>query len=173
MTHALDRRTFLRTVGASAAGGALAAGACQPILAAGSAEGPQTPKFRFVQWNDTHVQSPLRDRDGPALQTYARANEKLQWCVETVNRELKPDFVLGLGDLIHGERLDRLPLDLEQFQTLTKPLQAPLYPTPGNHETVQQEGHPDYERAYRAVFGDALTCMRTGSKCASSSCPPN
>jgi 3',5'-cyclic AMP phosphodiesterase CpdA len=154
MTHLLDRRSFLRTVGVSVAGGALAAGACQPILATGSAEGPQTPKFRFVQCNDTHVQSPLRDCDGPQLQTYARANEKLQWCVETLNRELKPDFVLGLGDLIHGERLDRLPLDLEQFQTLTKSLQAPLYPTPGNHETVQQEGHPDYERAYRAVFGD-------------------
>lgn len=74
--------------------------------------------------------------------------------MDTVNQELKPDFVLGLGDLIHGERLDRLPLDLEQFQTLTKSLQAPLYPTLGNHETVQQEGHPDYERAYRAVFGD-------------------
>jgi len=151
MTHLLDRRCFLRTAGASVA---VAAGAWRAIPTAAAAEGPQTPKFRFVQWNDTHVQAPLRDRDGPQLQTYARANDKLQWCVETVNREIKPDFVLGLGDLVHGERLDRLPLDLEQFQTLTQSLQAPLYPTPGNHETVQREGHPDYERAYRAVFGD-------------------
>ena len=111
--------------------------------------------FEFVQINDTHVQSPL----GVAGElkpphTYARANDKFTWWVDTVNCQPQPDFIVAIGDLVHGGRLDRLPGDFDQLKQLLKPLEPPLYTTLGNHEVVQNEGNPEYERAYRKMFGD-------------------
>ncbi|MCY2987245.1 MAG: hypothetical protein NTY19_05175 [Planctomycetota bacterium] len=69
MTHALHRRAFLRVAGVSMAGGALVAGVWQPIPSADSNGALSPPKFRFAQWHDTHVQSPLCDRDNPQRQS--------------------------------------------------------------------------------------------------------
>lgn len=130
-----------------------AAAIWRPIPRSWAVVNEDRPQFSFVQLNDTHVQSPLVAPD-PNLETYARANDKLRWCVEEINRAPQPDFVLFIGDLIHGERLDRLALDLGTFQELTKPLVPKIYPTLGNHEVVQQEGDPKHEQPYRQVFGD-------------------
>jgi predicted MPP superfamily phosphohydrolase len=126
----------------------------QPIPAARAAGEERAPRFRFVQLNDTHVQAPLRPEDDPRITTYPRANEKLRHCIEELNTTIRPDFVLAIGDLIHGESRARLAIDLEMFRSLAKPLTAALYPTMGNHDVVQREGSPEYERAYRECFGD-------------------
>ena len=91
---------------------------------------------------------------GADIGGYKNANEKAQWVVEEINRQPRPGIVLGIGDLVHGERLEQLPKDLAAFQEILKPLQVPFYPVMGNHEIIQQEGNPRYEKAYRDVFGD-------------------
>jgi len=149
---AASRRAFLKASTAGVA--AISAWQSIPTISLAHEAGP-TPRFSFVQLNDTHVQRRLSEKDNtPELRTYVRANEKLSWWVEAVNRQPRPDFVLGIGDLIHGNRLDRLAVDLEVFQELMQPLRVPFYPNLGNHEVVQQEGSPEYEGPYRKVFGD-------------------
>jgi predicted MPP superfamily phosphohydrolase len=149
MPTRMDRRVFVRNAGAAIVGGGAAA-LGRPVVSL--ADGAAQPRFRFAQINDTHVQGPLEKNDG--IRTYAKANEKLQACVDVLNDVVRPDIVLGLGDLIHGERLDRLAVDMEAAKALLKPLRPAFYPTIGNHEIVQREGAPEYERAYRDVFGD-------------------
>lgn len=134
------------------ASGAVAA-AWQAIPARCRAD-DRPPRFRFAQINDSHVQAPLGQQDAPRIRTYPRANDKLRHCVEAINDRIRPDFVLAIGDLIHGETLARLRPDLETFRALTGSLAAPLYPTMGNHEVVQREGDPDHERPYRDCFGE-------------------
>ena len=106
------------------------------------------PLFRFAQVNDLHVQA-IEPAVKSPQQTYERANEKARWVVEAINDQtlgLRPDFVVGLGDLIHGEGLDRLAPDLRALREIIKPLQCPFYPVVGNHEVVQQERSPQYLR---------------------------
>lgn len=145
----VSRRRFL-----AAAGSAASLGWC-PIPVAGT-ESPAAgkPRFTFVQLNDTHVQAPLRKQDPPRIGTYRRANDKLRAAVAAMNDTVRPDLVLHVGDLIHGERLDRLALDLQTYRELVQPLKAPLYPVMGNHEVVQQEGNAQYEKPFREMFGD-------------------
>ena len=139
----LTRRAFLPALGIAAGGGVW-----RSIPAGGASKPEAKPRLTFVQINDLHVQEPGTDIKG-----YKSANEKAQWVVQEINRQ-PPDFVLGIGDLIHGQRLEQLPKDLAVFRELIKPLQVPFYPTMGNHEDVQREGDPVYEKAYRDVFGD-------------------
>lgn len=139
----LTRRAFLPALGA-------VVGGCvwQPIPIAAATKPDAKPRLTFVQINDLHVQEPGTDIKG-----YKSANEKAQWVVQEINRQ-PPDFVLGIGDMIHGQRLEQLPKDLAIFREIIKPLQVPFYPAMGNHEVVQREGDPVYEKAYRDVFGE-------------------
>lgn len=139
----LTRRAFLPALGVAASGSVW-----RSIPAGGASQPDAKPRLTFVQINDLHVQEP-----GTTIKGYNSANEKAQWVVQEINRQ-PPDFVLGIGDLIHGERLDQLPRDLAAFQQIIKPLKAPFYPAMGNHEVVQREGDSVYEKAYRDVFGD-------------------
>lgn len=114
------------------------------------------PLFRFVQVNDLHTQAADEHLDQTKL-SYERANEKARWLLNAINEEQLfplPDFVVGVGDLIHGEGLDRLAPDLRAFQDLIRLLRCPFYPAVGNHEVVQREGSPIYEQPYRDAFGD-------------------
>lgn len=115
--------------------------------------------FRFVQLNDLHVQA-----SEPAVtasqQTYAQANEKARWVVAAIkDRTLgpRPDFVVGVGDLIHGESIDRLAPDLEALREIIAPIPCPFYPVVGNHEVVQQERSPEYARPWCEAFGREST----------------
>lgn len=111
----------------------------------------EQPLFRFMQINDTHIDADA-GKDG-----YEKANEKAQWLIEAAasgQHFPRPDFVIGVGDLINGERLDALGPDLRLLREMLKPLSVPFYPVVGNHEVIQQEGNPAHERAYREAFGD-------------------
>ena len=120
------------------------------------ADGQLQPTVR-IRPNQRHPHPVARSERQPTTNrshTYARANDKFNWWVDAVNRQPQPDFIVAIGDLIHGGRLDRLPVDFDLLKQLLKPLQPPLYPTLGNHEVVQNEGNPEYERPYRKMFGD-------------------
>lgn len=109
------------------------------------------PLFSFLQLNDTHVLAGT-DRKG-----YEKANEKARWLAEAVASGgcfARPDFVVGTGDLIYGERIEALGPDLRLFNEMLKPWNVPFHPVVGNHEVIQQEGSPKHERAYRETFGD-------------------
>jgi predicted MPP superfamily phosphohydrolase len=113
------------------------------------------PLFRFAQVNDLHVQATEPPVRSEQQQTYKSANEKARWVVEAINGTLLPpcDFVVGVGDLIHGEALERIRPDLKTFQEIIAPLRCPFYPVVGNHEVVQQERSSQYLQPYRDAFG--------------------
>jgi hypothetical protein len=143
----LPRRRFLHTLGLAAAVGAL-----RPIPAGAALASLEAPRLRFVQINDLHVQAP----DAPeAIRTrYLKSNDKARWVIDEINRGPRPDFVLGIGDLIHGVVLEQLPRDMAVFQEIAAALRVPFYPGLGNHEVVQRQGDPRFEKAYRDVYGD-------------------
>jgi hypothetical protein len=115
----------------------------------------EKPLFRFAQVNDLHVQATEPAVQSAQQQTYKHANEKARWAVEAINGTVLPvcDFVVGVGDLINGEGLDRLAPDLRALGEILKPLRCPFYPVVGNHEVVQQERSPQYLKPYRDAFG--------------------
>jgi hypothetical protein len=77
------------------------------LLNTAVADTADRPRLRFAQWSDTHVDSHPRS-------DYRLANAKMKYLVDTVNAELqlsRPDFVIGLGDLVTGGQLAKLPTD--------------------------------------------------------------
>ena len=109
--------------------------------------------FRFIQWNDTHV-------DATQPNDYPRANQRFEYLVESLGKaagDLVPDFVIGVGDLVHGDNFPSLAPDFKRFKELTASLKVPLFPVVGNHENVQQEGDAVFEAAYREYFGEDRT----------------
>lgn len=110
------------------------------------------PLCSFLQINDAHVHAGAPGRGG-----YEKTSEKLRWLVEAAvsGRHFpRPEFVVGIGDLIDGERIEALAPDLRLLRETLKPLRVPFYPVVGNHEVVQREGNPKYEQAYREAFGN-------------------
>ena len=108
-----------------------------------------TALFSFVQLNDTHVNLP--DQTG-----YEKSNEKLQRIIESIRTQehfATPDFVLLVGDIIHGGSLDNLLPECKLARQMLSKLGCPYYPVLGNHEVMQQEGSPEYESPYKQVFG--------------------
>ena len=94
----ISRRQFLQVAGAGAA--ASLAG-CVFKAPDGNAVAAKKPLLRFVQLNDTHVSAT------PST-TYALANEKLDYLVNAINAGSHfsvPDFVIGVGDMVHGGSL--------------------------------------------------------------------
>ncbi len=145
--NGLSRRRFLHVAGLAAL--PLLRGRRARRSAACGTSG-ERPRLRFVQWNDVHLQS-----SSPTA--YRLANEKLRWLVDSLNAETMfplPDFVLGVGDMIHGGSLARLTPDFSLLKKALASLKCPFYPVMGNHENVQQEGDEQYEAAYRATFGE-------------------
>ncbi len=64
---------------------------------------------------------------------------------------LRPDFVIQVGDLIHGYTHDKKQLQREwlRFKNQISPLSMPYYPVPGNHDVVTDEA----EEVYAEVWG--------------------
>jgi 3',5'-cyclic AMP phosphodiesterase CpdA len=131
-----------------------AAMALAAVLMAGCGtltERASAPLATFLQINDLHVQAE------PEQKGYERANAKARWLLEAAASDrhfARLDFVVGVGDLVHGGRLEALEPDLRQFREMLQALPVPFYPVAGNHEVVQQEGNPRHERAYRETFGN-------------------
>ncbi|MDD4868996.1 MAG: metallophosphoesterase [Kiritimatiellae bacterium] len=139
----INRRRFLNQFVIGSAG--LLSGCAIPVRQR------KVALFRFLQLNDTHA-----DADA-GKEAYEKANEKVRWLIAAAASGQyfeRPDFVIGIGDLIHGERIGNLGTDLRLFSEMLKPLCVPFYPVVGNHEVIQQEGNPKYEQAYREVFGN-------------------
>ncbi len=146
-TFPVTRRRF---IGATAAGGPAFA------LGAAAAHPGDEPLLRFIQINDLHIQAPPQPDGLPKPGGYALANDKARWLVEAINRGRlgdRPDFVVGVGDLVHGERLDRLGPDLMQARSILDGLNCPFHPVVGNHENIQQERSPRHMQAYCEAFG--------------------
>ena len=123
------------------------------LTATQASEPNENPLFRFVQWNDVHI-----DETQPS--SYRLANEKMKYLVDWANdtkRLPRPDFVIGIGDMAHGGSLQSLAPDIQLQKRFLSDLRIPFYPVVGNHENVQQEGRPKYEAAFREAFGDDRT----------------
>jgi hypothetical protein len=111
--------------------------------------------FYFAQINDLHVQA--ADPTLPYVEPYPLANERAHWLIDAINKESfcpLPEFVIGLGDMIDGDILERLAPDQEFFSEVIAPLRCPFYPVVGNHEVVQQEHSPQHLQAYIAAYGE-------------------
>jgi len=141
-----SRRFFLKIAGSSVAIASLG------ILGSSSTRADQSddvPLFRFVQWNDLHV-------DARKPSTYLLANDKAAWLIDWINspdRASRYDFVAGIGDLIQGGNLKSLAADTEHFKRMVEGLAIPLRPAVGNHENVAREGDPIYEKSFCEAFG--------------------
>jgi hypothetical protein len=144
------RSTRRRFVHSAVAGGSAFA------LGAAAAKSDDEPLLRFIQVNDLHIQAPPQPDGLPKPDGYALANEKARWLVEAINRgrlAAWPDFVVGVGDLVHGERLDRLGPDLTEAKKILGGLNVPFHPVVGNHENIQRERSPRHMQAYIDAFG--------------------
>jgi len=142
----LSRRSFVR----AAALGTAAIATSEPGANLLASE-EETPLFRFFQWNDLHVEE-FTPSD------YHLAEEKTRYLVESLNTATHgpvPDFVIAVGDMIHGTHGQAsLAPDFAKFKALTANLSCPLYPAVGNHENLSSgEGDPTKEGPYWKVFG--------------------
>ncbi len=149
LSEKLTRRRFVRVAGVGAALGTIG----QNCLRSGQAsDESETPVFRFLQWNDVHI-----DQTQPP--GYQLANEKMKYLVQWANREDAPraDFVVGVGDMVHGGSLATLAPDTQLQKKLLANLKIPFYPVIGNHENVQREGSTEYQAAFCEAFGEDRT----------------
>ena len=64
---------------------------------------------------------------------------------------LRPEFVVQVGDLIHGYTYNEevLRREWDVFRSQIAPLTAPYYPVPGNHDVVT----PEAEKVYGETWG--------------------
>jgi len=109
------------------------------------------PLFTFLHLNDTHLSGSLESKG-----VYAGANKRLKWFIEKMNSGdlVKPDFALGLGDMINGGDLEAFaPQFLELKTNVLAKLPFPVYPCVGNHENKQRQGDDVYEKPYIDAFG--------------------
>jgi predicted phosphodiesterase len=62
--------------------------------------------------------------------------------------EMKPDFVMTVGDHIEGYTEDTLTLNKQwdEYFSIVKPLSMPLYITPGNHDITTDAAEPVYKK---------------------------
>ncbi|NLE39355.1 MAG: hypothetical protein GX621_15145, partial [Pirellulaceae bacterium] len=144
-----SRRGFVKIVAGGATLGILGARDLPWARAEESAQPGEEPRFRFVQWNDIHI-------DVTPSRATRRADEKLKYLIEWLNapeRASHYDFVLGIGDLIHGGDPESLAADTRRLKQLLGDLKIPLYPTLGNHENVGKEGDPAFESPFCEAFG--------------------
>jgi len=140
----LTRRRFLHVAGVVATG--LLGPFSRRVDAA--TETSEQPLLRFVQWNDVHV--------SPTPSAYVLANEKLDYLVNCANAGSadfsKPDFVIGVGDMVNGGFPNLTP-DFALLKATLAGLKCPYYPVMGNHESDGLEGNATHQAPYNAVFG--------------------
>ena len=108
---------------------------------------------RFLQINDLHARAPgVPDRS----EGYKGANERARWLLDAIAvQDPLPsvDWILGLGDLVHGESLAGIRADLAWFKEAVRNIATPLYPIMGNHEVRQNQGIAEWEAPFFETFG--------------------
>lgn len=109
--------------------------------------------LRFAVINDLHAQfAPAATAEAG----YAGANARAEWLLRQFERGgslADVAFVIGAGDLVHGENLPAITTELAALAERVKRLAVPFYPCCGNHEIREAEGNPAFEAPYRAAFG--------------------
>lgn len=108
---------------------------------------------RFLVFNDMHAQW---GDAAPATAGYPGAERRAEWLMAqlaTPGAFGGLDFAVAAGDLIHGESIPSIEVQLRALRTRFDRLPIPIWPCVGNHEIKQMEGNPAYEAPYRAVFG--------------------
>lgn len=106
--------------------------------------------FSFVQLNDTHLYLPVE-------KGYPKTEEKLRSVISSINVEQNfklPDFVLFVGDIIDGNKLNLLQPECEYSKMILNELKCPYYTVVGNHEVLHAEGNPRFLNAYIRNFGE-------------------
>ena len=107
------------------------------------------PLFRFLQVNDLHIQ-----HEGKG---YKDANVRASWLFNALKEERcfpKPDFILGIGDIIHGESLEGIKKEFPYLREhFLDGLSIPFYHIMGNHECEQKEGNSEYEAPFIQANG--------------------
>jgi 3',5'-cyclic AMP phosphodiesterase CpdA len=122
----------------------------EAIAAALLARAAPVPLFRFLQINDVHY------KGSTSQAGYTDANLRADWLFERIRKQdffPRLDFVIVAGDLVHGEGLDGLREELPMVREKLDGLGIPYYTVVGNHENVQREGDPVYEKPYCDAFG--------------------
>jgi 3',5'-cyclic AMP phosphodiesterase CpdA len=150
----ITRRSFLRSVAASAA--TAAAAEAWPRTKAVAA-GNDVPAFSFVHMTDIHVQPELGAVDG------------LKQCVAAINKlSPRPDFVITGGDLIMDGLAvghDRVLKQWELWDEGTKGLELPRYDVIGNHDVVGWSSKaivkPDHHDYGKKIFADRYGSGKT------------
>ena len=91
--------------------------------------------FKFAVWGDSQFHNP------ETFEEIVRETELL-----------KPEFVVHVGDMIHGYTYDpeKTGREWDRFKKQISPLSAPFYPTPGNHDVTT----PEIEPVYGEVWGE-------------------
>ena len=117
----------------------------------------EEPVFRFLQVNDMHVQSEVSRYNMKIGATYSGANTRASWLLEELKNNSyfpKLDFVMAVGDLIHGEVLEGIKYDMDYLHRhFVSQFPLPIYTAVGNHENAQHEGDTEYQYPYAQVFG--------------------
>jgi predicted MPP superfamily phosphohydrolase len=113
------------------------------------------PRLRFLQINDLHFRDFRHEREGF---TFNGANNRAGWLLEALQKpgRLPPvDFVLAIGDMVHGDSLEALGRECPTMAAALKELPMEVFPAIGNHEIKQAEGDPEWERPFREAYGVA------------------
>jgi hypothetical protein len=129
-----------------------------------SQDSESPPIFTFLQINDLHVQSEASrnvDSSGNRIARssgYLDAGKRALWLTDALRAgyyfKPSPKFALAIGDMIHGENLEAIKLDMEWFnKRIYTDFPIPLFPAVGNHENRQKEGNDEYEEPYIQLFG--------------------
>lgn len=108
--------------------------------------------MKFAVINDLHAQF----APNPKQPGYPGANGRAEWMLRQFSpggAHAKLDFVIGAGDLVHGEDMKSIAAELKALQPHLRKLAVLFYPCCGNHEIRQSEGDPAYEKPYATAFG--------------------
>ena len=109
--------------------------------------------FRFYQWNDMHLYDDLVPNRSAG---YPGCNEKAAWALDCAlgkNGFEPPDFIISVGDIIHGETYDYGDDFRFVDKVLLEQLAMPFLPCVGNHENQQGEGVAISNVPYDLHFG--------------------
>jgi hypothetical protein len=118
-----------------------------------AASSARAKPVRFAVINDLHAQFAPK----PSVRGYPGANGRAEWMLAQFARGgplAGVDFVVGAGDLIHGENLASITAEMRALRRRLRAMAAPFHPCCGNHEIEQREGDADYERPYAEAYGE-------------------
>ncbi len=110
------------------------------------------PRLQFFQINDLHFRDFRHELD---TRTFRDANIRTGWLLEALRKPgvLPPaDFILAIGDMVHGESIEALERECTTMAAALNELPVEVFPAMGNHEIKDLEGDPEWERPFRDAY---------------------